>query len=466
MTNNSSRQNKQALFNILSTAILSGINFLTIPIFTRMLGAEQYGLYSVFHSWVIIIMCFIALECRTGLGTAKYTFEKEYDAYKASSLVLGTSSAIIFISISIVFKKQLSIILGYPEDVVVLIFICAFAFHIVEFAKSAYIYEKKAEKNLILSVSLALLTVILSLVLLERGIPKERYLSRVYGDAFPYIIIALIIWITTFIKKPIGYNRDYWKYCFAMGFPIIFHGLSQDILKQSNRIMLQHMGHGGVEVGIYSFFCTYTAIVNVVLTALNTTWCPFYYDDLNEGAFDRLKVKCKNYFELFTVISCGFLLVSREICYFFSNSEYWSGMDVIPFLVLGIYFIFMYQFPVNFEFYNRKTKIIALGTFSAAIANIILNILLIPQWGMYGAAFATAISYGLLFVAHYIIVKHLKEMKYHISITRFLPGLLTVIVFSLLFYIFKNYWIIRWGLAIIIGGMELYRIIKRKSIFG
>ncbi len=458
--------NNQALFNILSTAILSGINFLTIPIFTRLLGAEQYGLYSVFHSWVVIIMCFIALECRTGLGTAKYTFGKEYEAYKTSSLILGTTSAIVFIVLSIIFKKQLSHILGYPEGVVVLIFVCAFAFHLVEFAKSAFIYEKKAEKNFILSVSLALLTVVLSLILLKGGIPRERYLSRVYGDVFPYLVIAAIIWITTFVKKPTGYNKEYWKYCFAMGFPIIFHGLSQDILKQSNRIMMQHMGHAGVEVGIYSFFCTFTIIVYVVLTALNTTWCPFYFDDLNEKAFDRLNVKCKNYFELFTVITCGFLLVSREVCYFFSNSEYWSGMNVIPFLVIGIYFIFMYQFPVNFEFYNRKTKIIAIGTFSAAIANIFLNILLIPKWGMYGAAVATAISYGLLFVAHYIIVQYLKEMKFHIPISMFIPGLLTVIVFSILFFILENYWIIRWVLGIMIGCIELFRMYKRKSIFG
>ena len=35
--------NEQAFFNILATAIMSGINFLTIPVFTRVLGAEQFG---------------------------------------------------------------------------------------------------------------------------------------------------------------------------------------------------------------------------------------------------------------------------------------------------------------------------------------------------------------------------------------------------------------------------------------
>lgn len=460
-----SSANFQALYNILSTVILSGINFMTIPLFTRLLGAEQYGLYSVFHSWVTIVMCFIALECRSGLGTARYTFVEKYNEYKSSSLLMGVIAGIICIVLAFVFRNQLSGIIGYPPFIIVLIFVSALAYHLIEFAKSSFIYEKKAQKNFMLSVSLAILTVVLSFLFLKFAWLGEKYLARVYGDTLPYLIVALLVIVFVFKEAPPRYNKVYWKYCFIMGVPIVFHGLSQDILKQSDRIMMQHMGYAGVDVGVYSFFCTYTAIVNVVLTALNTTWCPFYYDDLKEKAYERLKIKSINYLELFTVIASGFLLVSREICYFFSSSEYWTGMNVIPLLVIGIYFIFMYQFPVNFEFYNKKTKIIASGTFSAAVVNFILNMLLIPGFGMYGAALATAISYGLLFAAHYFIASHMKAMNFHMRLGNFLPGLITVHIFVVLFYVLGDVWIIRWGMGILLGIFELARIIKRKNIF-
>lgn len=459
------RQNSQAIYNVLATVILSGISFITIPLFTRFLGAEQYGLYSVFHSWVTIVMCFIALECRSGLGTARYFFGEKYDEYKSSSLMLGLLSGGIFILGSILLRNQLSKILGYPSTIVVAIFVSALAFHLVEFAKSAYIYEKRAEKNFILSVLLALFTVVFSIILLKIEYFNEKYLARVYGDLIPYLIIAAVIVIFTLKRIPPRYNREYWKYCLVMGVPIVFHGLSQDILKQSDRIMMQKMGYAGTDVGIYSFFCTYTAIVNVVLTALNTTWCPFYYDDLSERAFDQIKIKCKNYLELFTVVVCGFFLVSREVCYIFANSEYWLGMGVIPPLLVGIYFIFMYQFPVNFEFYHKKTKVIAIGTFSAAIVNIVLNAALIPGFGMYGAAVATAVSYGLLFLAHYLMATHMKEMKFHMSFRIFLPGMAIVGIFAVLFYVSEDLWILRWFLGILLGTIEMYRIISRKRIF-
>ena len=140
-------------------------------------------------------------------------------------------------------------------------------------------------------------------------------------------------------------------------------------------------------------------------------------------------------------------------------------MNVIPVLVIGIYFIFMYQFPVNFEFFHKKTKIIAVGTFSAAIVNIILNMFLIPKSGMYGAALATAVSYGLLFVAHYVIAVNMRGVKFHMDLKNFIPGLITVFIFSRLFYVADSFWIFRWILGISIGAFEMFKIIKRKRIF-
>ena len=147
------------------------------------------------------------------------------------------------------------------------------------------------------------------------------------------------------------------------------------------------------------------------------------------------------------------------------GSEYWSGISVIPILVLGVYFTFMYQFPVNFEFFHKKTQIIAMGTLLAAVVNIILNTVFIPIWGMYGAAVATAISYGILFILHFFIVTHMKECSYHLKVVKFIPGLLSVLVGILLFYILCDYWYFRWGIGLLLGCYELWRILKRKRVF-
>ena len=465
---NTPNVNNQAFFNILSTVILSGINFFTIPLFTRLLGAENYGLYSVFHSWVVILMCVMGLETRAAGGTALYRFPNEYKGYMASALFLGTLCSAVFIVAGIIFRDFLGQILGFPAWIAVILLLCAFGHYVVEFARSMFTYTKKAHMNFLVSVSLSVITILLSLLLVyvmnKKG-QEALYQAQVYGVTVPYLVVAAILWIYIFSRKPVLYKKEYWGYCLQMGLPIVFHVLANDLLKQSNKLMLGYLGYAGVTVGIYSFLCTFTGILNTILSALNTSWCPFYYDDLNENASERLAVKSKNYLELFAVLACGFLLVGREFCYVFASEEYWPGIDVVPILVLGVYFVFMYQFCVNFEFYNRKTKVVAVGTVSAALGNILLNLLLIPKLGMYGAAIATALSYGLLFVAHFIIAKNLKEMKFHMKLKDFVPGLTAVVACMGLFYLLSGAWYIRWLLGVALGIYLVIKVARRKTIF-
>ena len=125
----------------------------------------------------------------------------------------------------------------------------------------------------------------------------------------------------------------------------------------------------------------------------------------------------------------------------------------------------MYQFSVNYEMFRKKTGIIAIGTFGAAILNIILNALFIPVLDMYGAAIATTLSYLGLFIAHYYISKKLQGGKSYVTMRDFANWFFLVVITCIIFYIMKDMVIIRWVIAIMIGILCLVRVFKRRSIF-
>lgn len=457
--------NSQIICNALSSAILSGISFFTIPIFTRILGAEQYGLYGIFCTWSALLIPIISLEVNSSIGIAKYDFSNKYSEYKKNCLLIGTIVFILFLVVTIVFNDQLSSFLGFSKDVVLILVVYSFFSFVIELTKSIYTFEKKAHLNLILSISLALITSILSFLLIKNNTFYEQYKGRVYGVSLPYILIGILLWLNIYKKNKGTFNIYFCKYAISYGFPIVFHMLSHDVLGQSDRLMLKYMGYDGSVLGIYCFFQTFTSVLSILLISLNNSWVPFYYDDLKRKNMSILSNKVKNYIELFTILTIGFLMLSREVCYIFANEQYWGGMNIIPFYVISIYFMFMYQFPVNFEYYNKKTKIISIGTVFAGLINVILNYITIPKFGMYGASFSTMTSYGLLYIAHSIIANNVTEMKYHISIKDQLPGLLMVILSVILFLTLKNFWIIRWSVGLAIGVYEIRKIVKRKSIF-
>lgn len=461
----SANVNEQALYNILATAILSGLNFFTIPIFTRILGAEQFGKYSVYHSWILILSCFMGLQTSSCTGVGLYKYKDNYYKFRSSILLFSTLLSLGIVGLGIVFVQPISGLLGYSPATVIVLFLTALAEYIVGFVTGTMTYEKKAKKNCLLSIFMAVMTVGLSLFLTNVFERDSLYLSRVYGVFIPYAVVAVILWLAYFLPHPSGLVKEYCKFGLVLGTPLVLHKLSQSVLNQSDRIMMQYMGISDRDVGIYSFFYSYTNIVMVLLTALNTSWCPFYYDDLSAENTEAIRKKSRNYIDMFTTIVCGFLLLSREVTYLFASEEYWSGMPIIPVLVSATYCTFLYQFAVNFELFNQRTGIVAAATLGASVLNIILNALMIPSWGIYGAAIATSLSYAGLVVVHFFAANRIKSMKFHAKIRDFIPGLLVVALVSVLFYVLADYWLIRWVLGAMLGVRLLIQVIRRKSIF-
>ena len=91
---------------------------------------------------------------------------------------------------------------------------------------------------------------------------------------------------------------------------------------------------------------------------------------------------------------------------------------------------------------------------------------MIPVWGIFGASFATMISYIMLFVFHHIMAKFVvKDAVYHYKMRIFLPGLIAVVATAGLFYLLLDYWYVRWLIGAAMGVYMLIRIYKQKSIF-
>ena len=457
--------NQVTFFNILSTFLLQGIAFLTIPLFTRMLGTEQYGLYSVYISWVSLIACFMGLNVSSSLGTGLFHFKENYHSFRSSVLVLGTFISIAIILIGVALIKPLSSFMNYSGLIYILLLVTSFGHFVITFVQLSFIYEKKAISNLIFSLILSLSTVGLSVLLILFSKNNSKYVGRILGYSIPYIFIAALMWIIFFFKKPTFIKKEYAKYALLFGIPIVFHSLSQNVLAQSDRVMMQNLGVLDSDIGVYSLYYSFTGVMSTLLIALNNSWCPFFYEFLKKEDWDGLDKKIKNYTEFFTILMVGFLLLSREVSFLFANSDFWIGVDLIPIITISYLFMFLYMFPVNYELFHKKTTVIAIGTMCAALANIGLNFALIPLWGMYGAAIATAISYLFLFVIHLFIVGISKMGHYKINFLYFIPCIISVIIACCLFYLFKDFVKIRWLLGAFLGIFEITRIWKRKTIF-
>lgn len=325
--------------------------------------------------------------------------------------------------------------------------------------------EFQAGRNLILSASVSIATIALSILCIS-CFPKEiNYWGRIIAMASVYGLFGIGITFYFLKSGKTFYSKKFWQFCLSLSIPIIFHSLANLILGQCDRVMLQKMlsMHWA---GIYSLAAGFSSVIYAIWGALNNSWSPYFYELARNNQYDEIKHHGRNYLELYSVLTIGFMLLTPEVFSVFAAKEYWEGTAVIPFLVIGFYFIFLYSFPVNYEFYHCQTKATAFCTVLAALSNIVLNYLLIPQFGAFGAACATMIAHGLQFLFHHIAAKRvIGSFQYPFTFDVLLPYTVVTMFVAIYMIVSPGHWLVRWCAGAVLGIFELLRMVKRKSIF-
>lgn len=458
-------ENKMALYNIASTVIVAGVNFFTIPVFTRMLDTDGYGVVSIYIAWTQICTILIGLKSDGSIGSAHANLsEDEQDSYQWSALLMGLASFVVVFILSVVFIDPLSGLLAMNDVLIVSMLLQSLGTFVVSLFSMRFIFGKEPQKNFVMSVGICVITTLASVALVASGIfGVDAYMGRVLGLSLPYLLAGLGLLFAMACYSP-SFRLSYWKFCLLLTLPLVFHGLSQILLSQTGKIVVQQYA-GNSMAGIYSIAVTVVSLMNAIYTALNNAFVPFMYDDL--AGKTTHKKKCshfRNYFMLFTLGSCAFALMSPEVLKLLSTEEYWEATRLLPILVLGQYCVFLYSFPVNYEFFKMRTASIAVGTTLAALLNVAVCWMLVPRLGMDGAAIATAVAYLALFVFHFCIARFfLGDRNY--SVWVYIVGLVSVGATCALCVLLEESSFTRWALGFMCLCVALVGVFRRKSIF-
>lgn len=457
--------NKTIVFNTLSIILVQGISFFSTPIFSRLLGTNNYGVYSTFLAWnsIFTIVLPLSVESTIGIAMNEFPGEKQH-SYQSSILTTGIISTALISVVLLVFCDLFSEFMGMSRWMLICLLLSSFFSFVANFANTRYTIELQANKNFILAAVSTILSISISLVLVTYMPSETNYQGRILGGVIASSIVAFIVLPVIYKDGKTLIKMEYVRFCLPLAIPVIFHALSNVVLNQSDRIMIQSMCSSSL-AGIYGLAYSFTAIITVVYDAMNKSWIPFYYRFLGEGNREKLCTHAENYISLYTLITIGFLLVFKEVYSVFADRSYWGGTVIIPVLVTGLYFMFLYSFAINYEFYMKQTKFMAAITVSAAILNLILNYVLINKCNIMGAAAATLISYIYEFVIHYIYVRRMREGEYPFGIPFYLRPILMLSAGLTVYYVFMDYAIIRWSAAVAVGIYILFSIYKRRTIF-
>lgn len=392
------------------------ISFLLIPVYTRFLTTKDYGVISS----VIAISSVLGIVCLMGLNGAVTRFYFDYDDFNQRKSYLGNVtiflllSTFIIISLLDVFGPRMfnKITPDIPFHPYLRLALWTIFFMITtSILLAIYRAQEKSKKYTIFTIMNSILTVgfIVYLVVFLR----QGALGYIKGIFFSSIVIFIICSIFLFQKINLSFNLSQIIDSLKFGLPLVPHLLAWWVLNLIDRLMLQHF-RGLDEVGIYSIGYTIGMILWFVTAAFNNAWMPFFFSTAKrEKNAKEIFSKITTYY-LMGILLLGLLIMtfSKEIVTLMTTPEFYKSYKVVPIITLANIATGIYLMSANQIFFVKKTHYMPVISITAALSNILLNILLIPPYGMIGAAYATMVSFAICAMITYFTSSKLYHIQY------------------------------------------------------
>ena len=403
---------KAGIWYTIGNIFLKGCIFLTLPIFTRIMSTSDFGIYNTYIAYEGLLTAIIGLGFYGSIKNAKLDFDKDFDKYVSAIITICIMVVFILLLLANLLYNYYSEVFGFSRLITNCLILQSFGSCLLSIYSAKFSIEFKYKSYILMVAFNTITNIVVSILLIKFVFTNEAYLGRILGSAFPLIILALILTVYIISKGRTFYSKNYWRYGLKIGLPLIPHVISQSLLSQFDRIMINNMENAAA-AGIYSYIYTLCTITYVICCSLDTSWTAWIYMKIKDHNVEEIRNISIKYVALFSMIILGFICVMPEMTKVIAGEEDWLGTDLIVPLSLANYYIFMYMIPVGIEYFNKKTNYISFGTVSAAVLNIVLNYFAIKIFGFKAAAYTTFASYLALYYFHRFMANKYELKSYY-----------------------------------------------------
>ena len=399
---------KAGVWFAICNVIQKGAMLISVPIFTRLMSVEEYGITTVYQSWNNILTVVVTLSLSLGVfNNGMLHYKGDRSAYISAMQGLSTVSAIIFSIVSFLLRKPLSMVMGLPEPVIVLMFVSYIFIPAFEYWSARNRYEYKYKGLLAATIIYTVLYTAVPIMAVTWGSTGVNAGSRkITASLIVWILFALCFYIYNFAKGKNFYIKEYWKYAFWFNLPLLPHYLSNIVLNQSDRIMIAKYC-GESQAGIYSKACYLQTGVSLVVSAVNSTFVPWLYERMEKKEYSLIQKRAEILLLLLGTVTFAIISCAPEFIGIMAPGEYSEAVRCVPPVMIGTYLTVLYMFFGNIEIYCGKRIFMTVATVSAATANVLLNYIFIPHFGYVVCAYTTVFCYFLYAAAHYFFMNRI-----------------------------------------------------------
>jgi O-antigen/teichoic acid export membrane protein len=431
------------------------VGFFLLPIYTRYLTPADYGVLEIFGLTSGILRIIFGM----GLGSALFMLYFHYEDNENKKTVVSTAfffltfTSLIFTLILIETAGNFSSVFFHTKIYTLyfkIIFLTLFFDTSILIPMSIFRAKEESKKYVVVSLMRFLMSVGLNiyfLVFLQKGVLGILASGLITTSILYLFLIPGIIKETKF-----RFSISDLKEMLRFGLPLIPGNLGTWILTVSDRYFLLFLTTSQ-ELGLYSLGYKFGFVIHgFIVSPFSLAWGPFFWSMAKEKDAKKIFSSVLTYFVLIVMfVTLTISIFSKEILFIMATPSFYDAYKVIPLIALsyvlyGFYFIL--SAGLNLA---KKTKYVPFIVGTGAILNLLLNYLLIPTYGMMGAAVATLVSYSVLPIGSYFV----SNKFYHISYEWYRIFKIFIVAFLIyvisLFIAFDSIWI-----SVLLKGLILF----------
>jgi O-antigen/teichoic acid export membrane protein len=402
----------------LSTLFNQGVSFLLIPVFTHYLLPSEYGVLSLVNTTVSLLTITIMVGADGSIRRQFYKLKDDDYARFFSSAFFTSVVSFVFISlltglIAFTFSFRDFI----PRKWLLLSPLIAFTSVLPTIILGQFRVKQQVSSFALFSNLMTLANLGLAIAFVA-GL-RMGYAGRLYSTLGVNTAFFLCGFIILYKKKLLGRKID-WQHVrtsLKYGLPLIPHQLGAFVISFSDRYFIARLVPGDKlsEVGIYNLAYSIGGIIGIIESTFSYAFMPYLFEALTDGSEKaKLRIVKLSYLFMFALVlaTLALGLGSGLLFDWFIRKDYHSGTKYVIWVAAGYMFSGFYKVFTGYIFYSSKTIYLAYLAIVNVVLNITLNYFLISRYQTIGAAYATLISFIVMFFITMAISTRLVKMPW------------------------------------------------------
>jgi O-antigen/teichoic acid export membrane protein len=396
---------KETVVYGLSTVLARLLNFLLLPFYTHFLAPGEYGAVAVLFSYI----AFANYLFQYGMDQAymRYASDKDGPGAEACFSTAWLSLAATTLALSGVLMLGANhlarlggisdpLLVRYAAGILALDALTIVPFAALRLAHRRWMFVGIKSFHIVLNVLLNILLI----GKLGFGV-KGVFLASLTAAAASLVLLAPVF--AQYLRA--HFDKHLWRNLLRFGLPLVPAGIGAMMVQVIDRPILQHYA-GEAAVGIYQANYKLGIFMVLVVTMFDYAWRPFFLERKDRADAPRLFAQVLTYFTaaagwiaLALSLFIGDIVQLEIMGARLIHPDYWGGLSIVPIVLCAYVFHGMYINFIAQVTIAKRTDLLVWVTLLGAAVNIGMNLWLIPQNGISGAAWATFAAYAAMALA-------------------------------------------------------------------